>query len=338
MPASAETNALFKAALADPADELPRLVFADWLEDSGTSDNAAWARYIRLGTVTHCGPMLPAERTERRLLAGLGVRAKLAVPLSEFVGNSAALFQLLPAPNITVKIANATVPIPVVQQVREDLAREHLLMPVEWSGWHANGRPKYWQERTLVVASADPGELRDKLNREEVWLSAGQIHCVAADLAELTSAIVRSYANLRQESAVRSLLLGFPVEFLVEGAGPAGTLDIPPVVRLLHGIFADAIYRQVSVIRMAPQNGGLAVSMRDGAGWTTWNFVPGWLAGALVAELRSMAGLRAYSLGVQVGTVRFDHRRDRYELALELTETTRGPDVTIQITDPIRPR
>jgi len=42
--------ALLKAILANPEDDLPRLVFADWLEENGTTDaDAARVEFIRLG-------------------------------------------------------------------------------------------------------------------------------------------------------------------------------------------------------------------------------------------------------------------------------------------------
>ncbi len=48
-----ERIALLKAILAAPDDDLPRLVFADWLEENGTSDaDAARAEFIRLGCLS----------------------------------------------------------------------------------------------------------------------------------------------------------------------------------------------------------------------------------------------------------------------------------------------
>lgn len=45
---SHEAHAFLKSILADPVNPLPRLVFADWLEESGTRSNVAWAKYLRL--------------------------------------------------------------------------------------------------------------------------------------------------------------------------------------------------------------------------------------------------------------------------------------------------
>jgi uncharacterized protein (TIGR02996 family) len=47
---SPERLALLKAILSSPEDDLPRLVFADWLEENGTTDaDAARVEFIRLG-------------------------------------------------------------------------------------------------------------------------------------------------------------------------------------------------------------------------------------------------------------------------------------------------
>lgn len=43
-----DTDALMATILAHPDDDLPRLVFADWLEESGHPANAARAQFIRL--------------------------------------------------------------------------------------------------------------------------------------------------------------------------------------------------------------------------------------------------------------------------------------------------
>src|SRR5437868_5364079 len=41
-------DAFWKAVLADPDDDLPRLAFADWLEESGDEDERARAEFIRV--------------------------------------------------------------------------------------------------------------------------------------------------------------------------------------------------------------------------------------------------------------------------------------------------
>lgn len=44
-----EGDALWQAILAEPRDDLPRLAYADWLEESGKDGWSAWAEFIRAG-------------------------------------------------------------------------------------------------------------------------------------------------------------------------------------------------------------------------------------------------------------------------------------------------
>lgn len=54
------SDALLAAVLASPADDLPRLVFADWLDENGSPDLAAFIRVSceRAKTVSECGAHL----------------------------------------------------------------------------------------------------------------------------------------------------------------------------------------------------------------------------------------------------------------------------------------
>jgi uncharacterized protein (TIGR02996 family) len=57
-------DALLAAVLADPDNDLPRLVFADWLEESGHPANAARAKFIRLQIEAERNPEKSAKRFE----------------------------------------------------------------------------------------------------------------------------------------------------------------------------------------------------------------------------------------------------------------------------------
>ena len=57
--------ALLKAILAAPDDDLPRLVFADWLEENGTTDaDAARAEFIRLGCLSKAKLKITSAETK----------------------------------------------------------------------------------------------------------------------------------------------------------------------------------------------------------------------------------------------------------------------------------
>ncbi len=43
-----DADAFMRSYLRKPTDATTRLIFADWLEETGDESNVAWARYIRL--------------------------------------------------------------------------------------------------------------------------------------------------------------------------------------------------------------------------------------------------------------------------------------------------
>ena len=57
-------DALLAAVLAEPENDLPRLVFADWLEETGHPAHAARARYIRLQVEAERHPEGSSQRLE----------------------------------------------------------------------------------------------------------------------------------------------------------------------------------------------------------------------------------------------------------------------------------
>jgi uncharacterized protein (TIGR02996 family) len=61
---TSDREALFAAVLAAPDDDLPRLVFADWLDETGHPANAARAAYIRLQVEADRHPPGSSDRLE----------------------------------------------------------------------------------------------------------------------------------------------------------------------------------------------------------------------------------------------------------------------------------
>jgi type IV pilus assembly protein PilB len=48
MSSHPDADAFVSAILRNPAEVTTRLVFADWLEETGDPSNVAWAQFIRL--------------------------------------------------------------------------------------------------------------------------------------------------------------------------------------------------------------------------------------------------------------------------------------------------
>lgn len=67
-----DLEALYRAILADPADDTPRLVYADALEDAGEGDRAAFVRgQVELARVPEWEPAaVRAQHHDRRLITG----------------------------------------------------------------------------------------------------------------------------------------------------------------------------------------------------------------------------------------------------------------------------
>jgi type IV pilus assembly protein PilB len=147
MTSHPDADAFMRGYLRDPADATTRLVFADWLEETGEPSNVAWARFIRAkaeaaGYRFGCSrwAVLEAEAAGQ----AWQIRANLTIPAALFVGHPKSLLQLLPAPNITVRLADFEIPRAVVELMPESVAREHLVLPLDLQG------------DLLFVASDDP--------------------------------------------------------------------------------------------------------------------------------------------------------------------------------------
>ena len=112
----ADADALMAAVLATPADPLPRLVFADYLDDTGTPGNAAWAEYIRLRTAAAA----EGSAVSRELLwdaaaeAAPRITATLSLPAADFLADVPSFRDLLPGERFTVRLDGFTPRRPAV--------------------------------------------------------------------------------------------------------------------------------------------------------------------------------------------------------------------------------
>src|SRR5215211_3313191 len=103
-----DADAFMRKYLERPSDATARLVFADWLEETGEEHNAAWAHFIRLKVEADRYPRNSPTRHEIERHAGqyaVYIRARLAIPAKLFIGYPKSLLELLPATNITVNLA-----------------------------------------------------------------------------------------------------------------------------------------------------------------------------------------------------------------------------------------
>src|SRR5262245_15977158 len=94
---AADRAAFLRAICANPDDDLPRLVFADWLDEHGEPERAEFIRvqieFARLSAAGPKGDELKArldelKAREKHLLAAPGVRWHPPLPAGVMVGSS----------------------------------------------------------------------------------------------------------------------------------------------------------------------------------------------------------------------------------------------------------
>ena len=203
MPLHPDADALLRAFLDRPTDETPRLVLADWLDDTGVPEVAAWAGYIRARCEAARLTSPSAERTSLlhdadRHAAGLAVT--LTVPAENFVRAPAAFLDLLPAARLTLAFDGFVLPAELVEVIPESVARTCRV--VSLSPWG----------ETLFLATADPADAENAqrlefiLNRRIVFLRAA------------TDEIATRLAAATPRPIVRQLCPGFLRPCLISSA------------------------------------------------------------------------------------------------------------------------
>lgn len=250
-------DAFVRKLLERPTDATARLVFADWLEETGDKRNTAWAYYIRLRTEADRYPHNSTERAELEQQAACytkHIRAELALPVAKFIGYPKSLLQLLPAPNFTVRLDGFDPPRAVLECVPESIARENLLFPIDY------------QPGTLLLAAADPWNA-DTMQKLQFILNK-DIVLVRADTTDVQDAIDRSY-GLTEIETIDSLPL------LYEFTDPAQSVlydDPEPapsheqIANFTHLILTDAIAMRAEGATIEPDIDGASVFFEiDGA-------------------------------------------------------------------------
>jgi uncharacterized protein (TIGR02996 family) len=201
MSSHPDADAFLRAIFANPAELTTRLVFADWLEETGEPANVTWARFIRLGVEA---ASLPGDSVRRRELAqqlselSPQVRATLTVDAKQLAGHvdlwlplpkgniSEHFWQLLPKANITVKLAGYALTQAVIECMPESVARENLVMLL------------HMKEQRIFIATADPNNY-DTIQKLQFILNRDVVP-VPAESDEILAAIEHCYGQCETES------------------------------------------------------------------------------------------------------------------------------------------
>ncbi|MFO0845893.1 MAG: TIGR02996 domain-containing protein [Gemmataceae bacterium] len=220
-------DVFLSAILIDPDDDLPRLAYADWLEEQGDPRGEFLHIQCRLARLDDIDPAASALRQRERELLDLHRPTWLGelAPLTKqstfrrgFLDEvalvpAAFLAHAPPWPStvrrVLVDLNGFTADRLLVEMLPESVAREHRLFPI-------GGR-----DGALWFATAEPPDDPQLLERLDFILNR-EIHLFPADPRQVEDAILRHYGNTVTES-VECVLYEFPPEFSPGDSNPWGT-------------------------------------------------------------------------------------------------------------------
>lgn len=319
-------DAFMRCILANPADPVPRLVFADWLEESGTSSNLAWARFLRLADELATAP---ADDSRRPKLAdelervGSLVRAKLTYRAEVFVAYPDAMRQVLPVQNMVLNLRTLSLPPQVAELIPGSVAYEHATLPlVKW-------------DRTLAVAISDPTDW--DWCRQLRWILNQDILAVEAPVEQLRPAIERHYGHPDNWEVVASGPGDHTIAFASQTRlGQRAMYDPVAVARLVDSLLEGAIRQRAFALEIETRADDMFGSWAQ-----VWHYVQGnrraedtfptWLLPEVTARLRSMADIIPVLQPVQTGVIPLLHRGQNYRLPVRITATPNGPHIHVTI-------
>ena len=313
-----EADAFLKSILADPADPLPRLVFADWLEESGTRSNVAWSKFLRLSEEVAGLPSSdPSHGKRSRLAARLGtmVQAKLRIKAEMFVGRAAHLTRLLPLRCLLLDLESITVPRGIVDDFPESLAREYGILPLDFD------------PTTVYVAATSFGEeaadtIGYIVNRRVEW--------VAALPGAVEAAIDRAYGDTETETPDDDLLT-FTIPYT-----PTITPDEAqtPAHRIIELFLTDASEEEVRdiVVRRAGPRVEVRFCRAGDRDYDVWGGFPLSTHLPIVNHFRRLARLpQAGPMAEQSGIFRYHVGSHFHDVALRIQPGISGPQVHLTI-------
>jgi uncharacterized protein (TIGR02996 family) len=180
MSSHPDADAFLQAILDNPSELTTRLVFADWLEDTGEPSNIAWAHFIRLNAEVNQHPEGSFEHDNlewRTAQLAPRIHATLTIPAAVFVAHSQLFQELLPSHQFVVKLTEYAIPQRALLLVPEFIARENRALPLAAQGrllFLALANSRDWDmvqklqsdlSRFIVPVGATANEILEATNR-----------------------------------------------------------------------------------------------------------------------------------------------------------------------------
>jgi type IV pilus assembly protein PilB len=318
MHAHPNADAFVRAILRDPADVATRLVFADWLEETGEPSNVAWAKYIRLMAEGERHPPGTIERENPEWRAknlGDEIEAKVKIPAAHFLMQRELLVRLLPSHQFKVTLMGLEVPSVATEFVPESVARECRLIAL------AHQKPY------IVVAMEDPRDwklinsLRHNFVRDVI--------AVGADWDDILGTITRNYGLSGQSAPGEG-------ETAIEQSLERAKL---PEERFLDTILREAIIAGCSHVDIQPLLNGAGVWYHLRGEWVMRDNCTRRLLTRIAARVGELIGLfrELSGAGVASDAFRFDYQGASYTIHVVITPTTEGPNIYLDLSDHFTP-
>ncbi len=320
-------EALVRTILADPADPLPRLVFADWLDETDAPANHAWAKYLRLAVDLVHLPLTPPRRAYLEALqaeAAGDVRAALTVKAEQFVQHVGAFRQLLPLRCLTLNVETFRADRAVLELIPESVVREYSVLPLAGDG------------TTIVAAvpaaAVDVSETRDRLqfilNRRLEFVRAGGESLLGAIEGNFGPNNTVSIDSVHYYDYVRPIAAARDAEL----SPLQREADSGPVARVVAMLLADAVNEATTEVTLERHGPRVEVRFLHDGERKLWGGFPERLHLPLVARFQMLADLNLGAVQAdQIGTLPHVHRGRLLHLGVRVQPARLGPRVLLTV-------
>ena len=332
-------DAFLQDILANPEDDTPRLIYADWLEERGDPRGEfirVQCRLARMPADDRRWPLLEQlerellERHQDKWLGSLrpslarwsfrrGFLDMIAVPASLYLQR--AVKRPATVRRFEVDLAGFEIPASVIELFPESVARENVVIPLRY------------HNRTLLMAMSDPQDT-DLLQKLQFFMNR-DIEPAAASREQIIEAINRHYGPMETEAVVTTCFLGEFVTTRFMEPEPDLDWDDAPVVRLVDLIIAEALNLNAAAIRIDPEPDACPVRYRIEGQWVDRDSLPRRLLEPIVARIGFLAGIDiSGDEPEQTGRLRGASLGRSFDLAVLVRRTKEGPALLLTFMPP----